>query len=120
MAVRRAQRCPGVELHQAFRRADRGRRAMDDVRRGQRDRLRAYDRMVAASSDSCNSPPMTPLPASDDPAGSGPGRPDGRPAPLIWLLLSDKLGDNAQVRTIADALPWPSVEKRLLVQPQFA
>jgi mitochondrial fission protein ELM1 len=63
---------------------------------------------------------MTPLPASDDPAGSGPGRPDGRPAPLIWLLLSDKLGDNAQVRTIADALPWPSVEKRLLVQPQFA
>ena len=40
--------------------------------------------------------------------------------PLIWLVLSDKLGDNAQVRTIADALPWPTVEKHLVVQRQFA
>jgi mitochondrial fission protein ELM1 len=62
---------------------------------------------------------MTPLPAPDDLAGAD--RPDAtRSRPLIWLVLSDKLGDNAQVRTIADALPWPCVEKRLLVQPQFA
>jgi uncharacterized protein len=64
---------------------------------------------------------MTPLPASDDPAASAAVRPDGpRHAPLVWLLLADKVGDNAQVRTIADALPWPSIEKRLRVQPQFA
>ena len=62
-----------------------------------------------------------PLPAPDDPPDSTGEPPDrSRPRPAIWLLLADKLGDNAQVRTIADALPWPSIEKRLRVQPQFA
>jgi mitochondrial fission protein ELM1 len=41
------------------------------------------------------------------------------PRPRTWLLLSDKVGDNAQVRAIAAALPWPSEEKRLLVRPEF-
>ncbi len=34
--------------------------------------------------------------------------------PKTWLLLSDKLGDNAQVNRVADELPWP-VETRSLV-----
>src|SRR5262249_56918389 len=64
---------------------------------------------------------MPRLPAADDPAASAAERPDGRrQPPLVWLLLADKVGDNAQVRTIADALPWPAVEKHLRVQPQFA
>jgi mitochondrial fission protein ELM1 len=41
------------------------------------------------------------------------------PGPSTWLLLSDKVGDNAQLRTIAGALPWPCEEKRLFVRPEF-
>src|SRR5260221_6918453 len=65
--------------------------------------------------------PMTPPLATDDLAFPG-AKPRAAPVrePLIWLVLSDKLGDNAQVRTIADALPWRCVEKRLVVQRQFA
>ena len=28
-------------------------------------------------------------------------------APSTWVILSDKRGDNGQVETIVDALPWP-------------
>lgn len=46
--------------------------------------------------------------------------PDGRGvAPRVWLILSDKLGDNAQVRTIADALPWPCEERRIVVRNRY-
>jgi mitochondrial fission protein ELM1 len=45
---------------------------------------------------------------------SGPGR-----SPLVWLLLGDKGGDNAQVRAVAEALPWPCVEKHLTMKPQW-
>ena len=59
--------------------------------------------------------------ASGDLVAAGADRPAAlRGEPLVWLVLSDKVGDNAQVRTIADALPWRCVEKRLLVQRQFA
>ena len=36
----------------------------------------------------------------------------GRP-PRTWLVLGDKLGDNAQIRAIADRLPWTCEERRL-------
>ena len=35
------------------------------------------------------------------------------PAPAVWLVLGDKLGDNAQVEVIAERLGWPCVTKRL-------
>lgn len=41
------------------------------------------------------------------------------PAPRIWLVLSDKAGDNAQVQAIADALPWPSQIKRIQVREPY-
>ena len=47
------------------------------------------------------------------PAGS-------RPSPLVWLLMSDKTGDNAQLQVVADALPWPSTPKQIRVRPEFA
>lgn len=39
--------------------------------------------------------------------------------PLTWLVLGDKLGDNAQVELIADALGWPFERKSLVFLPQF-
>jgi len=40
--------------------------------------------------------------------------------PRIWLILSDKAGDNAQVMAVADALPWPAEMRRIAVQPRYA
>ncbi|HVJ42179.1 MAG TPA: ELM1/GtrOC1 family putative glycosyltransferase [Dongiaceae bacterium] len=40
-------------------------------------------------------------------------------APRIWLIQSDKAGDNAQLRVIADALPWPYEVKQITVREQF-
>lgn len=39
--------------------------------------------------------------------------------PRIWLVLGDKLGDNAQVRRVAEALGRPFEEKRLVFLPPF-
>lgn len=39
--------------------------------------------------------------------------------PRIWLLQSDKAGDNAQLRVVADALPWPCEVKRVTVRDAF-
>ena len=36
-----------------------------------------------------------------------------KPTPAVWLVLGDKLGDNAQVEVIAERLGWPCVTKRL-------
>lgn len=33
--------------------------------------------------------------------------------PVVWLLLGPKNGDNAQLRSLAHLLAWPSVEKQL-------
>lgn len=33
--------------------------------------------------------------------------------PVVWLLLGDKLGDNAQVEALAGALDWPVVRRTL-------
>lgn len=40
-------------------------------------------------------------------------------APLIWLILGDKGGDNGQVEVIAQALPWPSVRKFVKMKDEF-
>ncbi len=41
------------------------------------------------------------------------------PAPRTWLLLGDKLGDNAQVQRVVDALGWPAEMKRLVFRPRY-
>jgi mitochondrial fission protein ELM1 len=51
-------------------------------------------------------------------------RADIRPAagtaqPSIWVVLGDKPGDNAQVRAIEQALPWPCVHKHIQVLDRF-
>lgn len=43
----------------------------------------------------------------------------GPPAPRIWLLLSDKLGDNAQVLRVAEALGWPYETRRIVPKRIF-
>ncbi|MDX6751547.1 ELM1/GtrOC1 family putative glycosyltransferase [Geminicoccaceae bacterium 1502E] len=40
-------------------------------------------------------------------------------APSIWLLLGDKLGDNAQVEVIARALGLPVIRKTVLPKPEW-
>ncbi len=40
-------------------------------------------------------------------------------APRIWLVLGDKLGDNAQVRVLADALGWPYEERILAMRSRY-
>lgn len=39
--------------------------------------------------------------------------------PLTWVILSDKRGDNGQVETIVDALPWPVEQKYVHMLPEF-
>jgi mitochondrial fission protein ELM1 len=39
--------------------------------------------------------------------------------PRVWLLLSDKLGDNAQARVLAAATGLPFEERRLVVRPEW-
>ncbi|MGF1639393.1 MAG: mitochondrial fission ELM1 family protein [Rhodospirillales bacterium] len=50
------------------------------------------------------------------------GRPEDEAAerPSVWLVLGDKLGDNAQVEIIAAALPWPCRRKRLCFDARYA
>ena len=43
----------------------------------------------------------------------------GAPAPRIWALLGDKLGDNAQVQAIINALELPTEVKYLHMQEQW-
>jgi mitochondrial fission protein ELM1 len=44
----------------------------------------------------------------------------GDDRPVVWLVLSDKAGDNAQVLAVAEALPWPHEIKRLFVVDRYA
>jgi uncharacterized protein len=68
---------------------------------------------------SASMPAATPpvAPGSDSP-GADAGR--SRAKPIVWLLMSDKTGDNAQLQVVADALPWRSVAKHIQVRPEFA
>jgi mitochondrial fission protein ELM1 len=54
------------------------------------------------------------------PDSARPGPIGDRQMPIVWLLMADKTGDNAQLQVIADALPWPSLAKRIQVRPEFA
>ena len=40
-------------------------------------------------------------------------------APRTWVILSDKRGDNGQVDTIVDALPWPVEHKYVHMKPEW-
>jgi mitochondrial fission protein ELM1 len=40
-------------------------------------------------------------------------------ARVTWVILSDKQGDNGQVETIVDALPWPVEHKYVHMRPQW-
>ncbi len=48
-----------------------------------------------------------------------PPRPAAGERPRIWLLLSDKLGDNAQVLALADALGLDYEIRRLVMKPRY-
>ena len=39
--------------------------------------------------------------------------------PVVWLLLSDKTGDNAQLMVVAEALPWPCQIRRIAVREPY-
>jgi mitochondrial fission protein ELM1 len=39
--------------------------------------------------------------------------------PRIWLLIGDKLGDNAQARAVVDALGWPYAVRQLFPKPEW-
>ena len=39
--------------------------------------------------------------------------------PRTWVILSDKQGDNGQVETIVEALPWPVEHKYVHMLPQW-
>lgn len=52
---------------------------------------------------------MTPTPRAD----SAPPPAAPSPAPRLWLVIGDKLGDNAQADVIAGALGWRTERKRL-------
>jgi len=47
------------------------------------------------------------------------GRPGDVAMPRVWVIQSDKAGDNAQLKVIADSLPWPYVTKQIMVRSQF-
>ncbi|HWU00108.1 MAG TPA: ELM1/GtrOC1 family putative glycosyltransferase [Terriglobales bacterium] len=47
------------------------------------------------------------------------GRPGDAALPRVWVIQSDKAGDNAQLKVIADSLPWPYVTKQMMVRSQF-
>ena len=40
-------------------------------------------------------------------------------APRTWVILSDKRGDNGQVETIVEALPWPVEHKYVHMLPEY-
>ncbi len=48
-----------------------------------------------------------------------PTAPAGGAPPRVWLVLSDKLGDNAQLRVLAEALGWPFETRRVLMKPEY-
>lgn len=46
------------------------------------------------------------------------GTPPGRD-PVVWLILSEKTGDNAQLLALATALPWPCLTKCVAVREPY-
>ena len=50
---------------------------------------------------------------------TGTGEAAAAGAPRVWLLIGDKLGDNAQARMLADALGWPYQVRQVFPQPEW-
>jgi len=46
-------------------------------------------------------------------------KPGDAPSPRTWLVLSDKLGDNAQVETVEKALSWPCERKFIRMREPY-
>ncbi|HVI89151.1 MAG TPA: ELM1/GtrOC1 family putative glycosyltransferase [Dongiaceae bacterium] len=46
-------------------------------------------------------------------------QPNAHAMPRVWVIHSDKAGDNAQLKVIADSLPWPHETKQIMVRSQF-
>ena len=42
-----------------------------------------------------------------------------RATPRVWVMLGDKLGDNAQLEVIIDLLGWPVERRKLVFRPEF-
>lgn len=43
----------------------------------------------------------------------------GATGPRVWLLVGHKPGDNAQIRQLARAIGWPTIEKKIVVRPEW-
>jgi mitochondrial fission protein ELM1 len=41
------------------------------------------------------------------------------PSPRVWVVVSDKAGDNAQVDAVVERLPWPVEHRRLTFKKPF-
>ena len=52
-------------------------------------------------------------------ATPAPPMPEAQAGPSTWLVLGDKLGDNAQVEIIAASLGWPCERRNLRFRPEF-
>ncbi|MEZ5823643.1 MAG: ELM1/GtrOC1 family putative glycosyltransferase [Geminicoccaceae bacterium] len=50
---------------------------------------------------------------------SGTGDEIAQASPRVWLLLAEKLGDNAQVLALAAALPWPCETRNIRMKSDF-
>lgn len=57
------------------------------------------------------------MPDPDPESTSPTHEPTGSIAPIIWLLMGDRAGDNSQVLGLGEALGWPVVEKHFDFQP---
>lgn len=47
-------------------------------------------------------------------------QPSASKTPLIWLVLGDKRGDNAQVEIVEQQLPWSCIRKHVQVKDEYA
>ncbi len=61
----------------------------------------------------------TTIPVRARPLAVADNDPQGVPRPQVWLVIGDKLGDNAQVERVADALGWPTERRRLVFHRPF-
>src|ERR1043166_8086130 len=57
---------------------------------------------------------VTRSPTASTPAGPPSGR-----DPLVWLILSEKTGDTAQLLALSEVLPWPCVVKHVAVREPY-
>ena len=57
--------------------------------------------------------------AARSPAHGTPASTAARSDPVVWLILSEKTGDNAQLLALAEALPWPCLVKRVAVREPY-